>query len=239
MASAERIVLTCEHGGNLIPSPYSHLFAGKRRLLDSHRGFDPGALDLAGRLAADLRAPLTFALVSRLLVDLNRSLDNADLFSTITRDLSASVRRQILAAHYTPYRSHITRQIRSLVGRSTPVLHLSVHSFTPVLRGRRRTADIGILFDPSRPREVAAAARLRRAFKHTRPDLIVRNNYPYLGTDDGFTTHLRTLFPDRLYAGIELEINQRFPRASSTSWNRFVDHFSAAAKLAWAPGEPA
>lgn len=234
MASAERIVLTCEHGGNLIPAPFAPLFGGRRRLLDSHRGFDPGALDLAGRLAADLRAPLTFALVSRLLVDLNRSLDNPDLFSQITRGLPARTRREILAAHYTPYRSHITRQIRSLAGRAAPVLHLSVHSFTPVLRGRRRTADVGILFDPARPREVAAADRLRRAIHGTRPELVVRSNYPYLGTDDGFTTHLRTLFPDRIYAGIELEINQRFPRGPEPAWLRLCDHISAAVKLAWA-----
>lgn len=231
-------MLTCEHGGNLIPAPFAHLFDGRRRLLDSHRGFDPGALELAGRLAADLRVPLTFALVSRLLIDLNRSLDNPDLFSAITRDLPPKSRRAIISAHYTPYRSHITRQIRSLA-RGSSVLHLSVHSFTPVLRGRRRTADIGILFDPARPREVAAADRLRRAIKFTNPRLAVRNNYPYLGTDDGFTTHLRTLFPDRRYAGIEIEINQRFPRGPSASWNRLLDRLSAAVRLAWMPDERA
>ena len=35
-------------------------------------------------------------------------------------------------------------------------------------------------------------------------------NFPYLGTDDGFTTYLRTKFADADYAGIELEVNQIF-----------------------------
>jgi predicted N-formylglutamate amidohydrolase len=33
-------------------------------------------------------------------------------------------------------------------------------------------------------------------------------NEPYLGTDDGLTTHLRTVFPAAGYAGIEIEVRQ-------------------------------
>jgi hypothetical protein len=35
-------------------------------------------------------------------------------------------------------------------------------------------------------------------------------NKPYLGIDDGLTTYLRTIYPDSRYAGIEIEINQKF-----------------------------
>ena len=38
------LVITCEHGGNRIPAPYRTCFAAVRRLPDSHRGYDPGAL---------------------------------------------------------------------------------------------------------------------------------------------------------------------------------------------------
>ncbi len=36
------IVITCEHGGNRVPKLYRELFHGQRRLLESHRGYDPG-----------------------------------------------------------------------------------------------------------------------------------------------------------------------------------------------------
>jgi hypothetical protein len=51
-----------------------------------------------------------------------------------------------------------------------------------------------------------------------RPDLVVRRNYPYLGTTDGFTTTLRTIHEPEKYAGIELEVNQRWPLAAGNAW---------------------
>jgi hypothetical protein len=48
----------------------------------------------------------------------------------------------------------------------------------------------------------------------------VRRNYPYVGYSDGLTTYLRTRFDDRQYSGIELEINQRYPRGDSRTWRK-------------------
>src|SRR3954454_24119921 len=70
----DRYLVTCEHGGNRIPARYRPLFAGAEALLESHRGYDPGALQLGREIAAALDAPLVSANVSRLLVDLNRSI---------------------------------------------------------------------------------------------------------------------------------------------------------------------
>jgi hypothetical protein len=42
-------------------------------------------------------------------------------------------------------------------------------------------------------------------------------NYPYQGTSDGFTTHLRKKFPDSQYVGIELEVNQKHLDASASA----------------------
>jgi hypothetical protein len=48
----------------------------------------------------------------------------------------------------------------------------------------------------------------------------VRRNYPYRGWSDGLTTALRRRFAERAYVGIELEVNQRFPRADGERWHR-------------------
>jgi predicted N-formylglutamate amidohydrolase len=70
----DRLIITCEHGGNAIPYAYRHLFQTDqdRALLNSHRGFDPGALAMAKSATAHLAAPLVMSTISRLLVDLNQ-----------------------------------------------------------------------------------------------------------------------------------------------------------------------
>src|SRR4029434_4503487 len=80
------LVITCEHGGNRIPAPYRELFHDRQALLDSHRGYDPGALIMARALATAFAAPLVVTSVSRLLVDLNRSVGHPRLHSDETRN---------------------------------------------------------------------------------------------------------------------------------------------------------
>jgi predicted N-formylglutamate amidohydrolase len=73
------LVITCEHGGNRIPIRYTDLFKANPVLLNTHRGFDPGALSMAKDLAAAFAAPLVASTISRLLVDLNRSVGHPHL----------------------------------------------------------------------------------------------------------------------------------------------------------------
>ena len=80
-------LVTCEHGGNQIPAAYADLFCGWQARLCSHRGYDIGALVMARALAAALQAPLVASTVSRLLIDLNRSLSSPQAWSDATRGL--------------------------------------------------------------------------------------------------------------------------------------------------------
>jgi predicted N-formylglutamate amidohydrolase len=101
--------------------------------------------------------------------------------------------------------------------RGDRVVHVAVHSFTPSLRGVRRNADLGLLYDPARSGELALARRWRAALREVAPELCVRMNYPYRGTSDGIQTELRRRFGARDYVGIEIEVNQKHltPRAPS------------------------
>src|SRR5689334_18929857 len=144
------ILVTCEHGGNSIPTAYAHLFRGQRALLNSHRGYDPGALVMARELASALRAHLVFATVSRLLVDLNRSIGHRRLHLETVRDAGPGVRRSVVARYYGPYRERVERLVAAAAANRRRVLHISSHSFTPNLDGRLRTADVGLLYDPAR-----------------------------------------------------------------------------------------
>ena len=98
-------LVTCEHGGNRIPARYRNCFAGQQALLQSHYGYDPGALTMARALARQLVAPLFYSTISRLLVDVNRSLRHQRLHTEAIFRLPVDIRRQILEKYYVPYRA--------------------------------------------------------------------------------------------------------------------------------------
>ena len=210
------VLVSCEHGGNRIPPRYQQLFEHHHELLRSHRGYDLGALWLARRFAREFDAPLYAATVSRLLVDLNRSPHNPRVFSGITRPLDPAERDRIMRRHYRPHRERVETRLRELIANGKTVVHLAIHTFTPILDGRVRNADIGLLYDPRRSTELEICTGWQRAIGRMSPALRVRRNYPYRGAADGLTTYLRTQLPPRKYAGIELEVNQRFVKKTGT-----------------------
>lgn len=203
----KKIIFSCEHGGNDVPEAYRYLFKGHRALLDSHRGWDPGALALARAISNQLNLPLYFSTVSRLLVELNRSLHHPNLFSGLTKNLPEEDKQNILTYYYFPHRQKVESEIRKMISEGDEVVHLSIHSFTPIFNSVERHCHLGLLYDPQRVSEKKFARQWKIAILKEAPELIVRFNYPYLGKADGFTSYLRKQF-NRNYTGIELEVNQ-------------------------------
>lgn len=219
-----QLVISCEHGGNEVPARWAALFAESQRFLSTHRGYDPGAFELAKEIANYYQSPMHASTITRLLVDLNRSLDSPELFSSMTRSLPIEERDLILNRHYFPYRQEVEKRIKELIEGSTPVLHLSIHSFTPVRKGEVRETEIGILFDPSRRNEKHFSEQWKRRLEEALPENYrVCCNYPYRGTDDAFTTALRRQWSGDDYVGIELEVNQKLVRGSPKRWQQIKD----------------
>lgn len=218
VAVTDSFLVTCEHGGNRIPAPFRALFHGHAALLDTHRGYDPGALVMAKQLSQALRAPLVTSTISRLLIDLNRSIGHPQLFSAATRGAPSPLREKIVEKHYLPYRARVERLVRRSVSRGRRVIHISSHSFTPVLYGNVRRADVGLLYHPGRRGEVKLCARWKVALANMVPELRVRRNYPYAGKGDGLTSYLRLRFPAAAYVGVELEVNQKIVFAAGRRW---------------------
>jgi predicted N-formylglutamate amidohydrolase len=212
------LLVTCEHGGNRIPAPYRALFGDQRALLDSHRGYDAGALVMARALARAFGAPQVTSTVSRLLIDLNRSIGHPQLFSAATRSAPPKLRAKIIERYYRPYRVQVERLVRQLLLRARQVIHISSHSFTPELDGQVRRADVGFLYDSGRRGEAELCARWKASLAALAPDLRIRRNYPYAGSGDGLASHLRLRFPHDRYVGIELEINQSIVFAAGRRW---------------------
>jgi predicted N-formylglutamate amidohydrolase len=204
------LVLSCEHGGHEVPLRYEALFAsaGASVALESHRGWDPGAADLAEELAERLGAPLTVQRTTRLLVECNRSIGHEQLWSEFSRALPEDEREHVLSRYWHPHRREIERAVRR--SPAGLVVHVGVHTFTTVWKGRRRSTDIGLLCDSSRAAEVGCVEAWRKALSRHRGSarLTVHRNRPYRGWTDGLVTDLRKRLPPRRYAGIELEVSQ-------------------------------
>ncbi len=217
-----RLVLTCEHAVNFVPPAYRPYFLSPEahQALQGHRGYDPGAR----KLFAELKDRADFAAageMSRLLIDLNRSVHHRRLFSEFSRLLPQEERDALLRNYYEPFRSRVREAIHDLTQTGTFVLHLSIHTFTPVLGQNEsaliRKTGIGILYDPSRRSERPFADAFIRDLQAVLPtvhgqSVAVHRNQPYRGISDGHTTALRKSFPEREYAGLEIEVRQDIVR---------------------------
>jgi predicted N-formylglutamate amidohydrolase len=203
------LILTCEHASNRLPAAFKS--AVPAEVLKTHRAYDIGAVQVFRKLVKFAK-PEFFSegKYSRLFVDLNRTISNKSAFSDYLRD-NAKAKAQA-TAYWTEYRTAIEKFVESALKSKTQaatIVHLGIHSFTPVLNGKVRNADIGILYDPARPQERAYASVIKAEIKRLYPAMKVRFNYPYKGTTDGLTTTLRKKFGPQ-YVGIEIEINQKF-----------------------------
>ncbi len=202
------LILSCEHGGNKVPSKFKKLFQGHETLLNSHKGYDPGTEDLFDYLLpmADFGIKNT---TSRLLIEFNRSDWSQQLFSPMVKGLSKEDKEGLLKNHYRPYREKLAKVISDNIEENRLILHLSLHSFTPQLGTQKRNNDFGILYDPTRTKEKYWAKSFKERIEENLGAYRVRMNYPYLGKADGLTSYFRKKFSEH-YLGIELEINQKW-----------------------------
>ncbi len=209
------LLITCEHAGNQVPDEFSHVFTDASEILNSHRGWDPGALQLAMSLGEFCNIEPILYFPTRLLIEPNRSLTHPELLSEYSKLLQVDQQHTLIKDYYLPYRNRVETIIQQL---HAPVLHLSIHTFTPVFKAEERKVDVGLLFDPERASEEVFCQKWKIELERVFPDWKIEFNEPYKGIDDGFTTYLRNQFPNEQYLGIELEWNQKWaasPEAAS------------------------
>jgi predicted N-formylglutamate amidohydrolase len=176
------LLFVCDHASNGLPVEYGSLGLSAD-LFETHIASDIGAAEVTRTLASEFGATAIMARWSRLLIDLNRGPDDPTLVmklsdgSIIAGNASADateVERRI-ETYYAPYHDAVSQEIAALrnLGR-IPVI-FSIHSFTPVWKGRERPWEIGILWD----RDERIAGPLIKGLK--RVGFNVGDNEPYSG----------------------------------------------------------
>lgn len=209
--NAVHVLVTVEHATNAIAKEVEHLFVDHEEILTSHRAYDYGALAYAKALSENLSCPLIQAPVSRLVIDCNRSMTHPKLFSEFTKQLTQECREGLIESYWRPFRHQAFCAMQW-----QRVVHLSCHTFTPILGNKVRSCDIGLLYDPASIEERAFVRQLASILSKE-ISLKVRMNYPYRGTSDGHVTSVRGVRPHGTYVGLEIEINQAL--VDTPSWN--------------------
>lgn len=197
------LIITCEHASPHIPTTYRDKMLIPNNI-EEHRVYDKGAFEAAENFGCIKDCSVIDFPCSRLLIDANRSITNRSLFSVYANGLSSLDRYILIEELYISFRMKTIKEIE----KSSKAIHLSFHSYTPVLNGKVRNYDAGILYDPSRPEETDLC---RKLIKHmNRKGVKTVANKPYKGSADGHTTALRKEFSSDRYIGIEIELSQKF-----------------------------
>jgi len=183
-------LILCDHASNHVPDWVAGGDLGVSTAdMARHIAYDVGAAGLARALAGHMSAPAVLSQFSRLVIDPNRGGDDPTLVMQLydgsiipaNRGISAeqvALRKKRL---YEPYHQAIATQIdRMQTAGTTPQL-ISIHSFTPQLRGGAdRPWHIGILWDRDESLARPLIDRLREE-----PDLCIGDNQPYTGQLQG------------------------------------------------------
>lgn len=182
--AAPKLIFVCDHASNAVPEEFGALGLPPETFV-RHIAFDIGAADVTRALAQSFNAPAVLGGTSRLLIDLNRGADDPTLVMKLSDGAIipgnakvdfAEIDRRI-ALYYRPYHDAIETQIaRARAQSHTPII-ISIHSFTPEWRGKRRPWQVGVLWSRKDGR---LALPLLDALREQR-DLTIGDNEPYSG----------------------------------------------------------
>ena len=181
-APAGPLVFVCDHASNALPQCHGTLGLDEGAFA-THIAYDIGAAEVTRTLARTLAAPAILARWSRLLIDLNRGSDDPTLVMQLSdgriipgnRAISPADVSLRLQSFHAPYHAAIEAEItRARTDQAVPAI-VSIHSFTPVWKGKPRPWEIGVLWDRDPRLAKPLMAGLARA------GFVTGDNQPYSG----------------------------------------------------------
>ncbi len=149
-----KVLLVGDHVSNVIPEQLENLGLDNDAL-EKHIAYDIGTKKLINHLSQHLDAPAVLAGYSRLVIDLNRCLEDDSVMPGVSDNqlipgnlhLSEQQCKQRIKSFYTPYREAIDRMVNRFMEKEIVPAFISIHSFTPEMAGFSRPWHAGILWD--------------------------------------------------------------------------------------------
>lgn len=196
-----------DHAGNRIPRALDELGLSEEDRV-RHIAWDIGVADLGRRLADAMAASFIQQRYSRLVIDCNREPGAGDSIPPVSdgtaiganKDLTPEAAGARAAAIHAPYQAAIAEELDRRRAAGLATILISLHSFTPVMRGFARPWQVGILHDAGDDR--FARALLVAYAKESA--LTVGDNEPYSMDTIDYTIPLHA-YPRHLpYAEIEI-----------------------------------
>ncbi|MGM0584638.1 MAG: N-formylglutamate amidohydrolase [Pseudomonadota bacterium] len=180
------VLVLCDHAANTVPREVNGGDLGlPPEDMARHIAHDVGARGVALGLAERLGCPAVLSTFSRLVIDPNRGEDDPTLVMKLYDGSVIPANRFVggpdvaerLADWHRPYHQAIGDRIDRALGRGVSPGLVSIHSFTPQLRGRApRPWHVGVLWN----RDDRLSGPLLAALR-AEPDLCVGDNEPYSG----------------------------------------------------------
>jgi predicted N-formylglutamate amidohydrolase len=176
-------VLICEHASRLLPRRLGTLGLPEAEL-ERHIAWDIGAEKVARLLSRLIDAPLLLQRYSRLAYDCNRPPESPGAMPEVSeltaipgnRNLAPEDRLARTREIYRPFHDGVSELLDRRAAAGQRTILVSIHSFTPVYKGKPRSVELGILHD----RDTTLSAKLIKGF----PNVDARLNEPY-GPRDG------------------------------------------------------
>jgi predicted N-formylglutamate amidohydrolase len=201
------VLLICDHASNAVPRRLAGLGLDDETLA-LHVAWDIGAAETTRRLALLLDARAVLAGYSRLVIDCNRPLDDPTSIAGESDGivvpgnfgLSSGVRAARAAACFHPYHAAIAGELAGFTAAAIVPAVISIHSFTPMMRGFARPWHVGILWDKDRRLPAPLIAALAAD-----PALVVGDNEPYSAREPaGHSVHTHAASAGLPHTAIEL-----------------------------------
>ena len=193
-----QILIIADHASNYIPKEYNNLGLPDY-FLNNHITFDIGVKELGLDLSNRLKCKVIQGKYSRLLIDLNRDLNDPTIIPEIVDgkiipgniELSKSELRLRVRTIYNKYHNEIDQIIKN---EKVKVI-LSIHSFNPIFKNKKRFLKFGILSNEDKNLSSIIIDQLRlQKFN-------VGDNKPYKGNligDSMYRHGLRNKLPHAL-----------------------------------------
>lgn len=187
------VILVCDHASNRVP-PELDLGVPPDEMA-RHIAWDVGARGVTQHLARMMGAPAVLSRFSRLVIDPNRDPRDPTLLMKLydgtlipgNRHAGPDEVARRLAAYHQPYHQAITSAIDRVQATGRQPVLISIHSYTPQLRGKPvRPWHVGILWNRDDRLVRPLLAELRADL-----DIVVGDNEPYSGElpGDCMNTH--------------------------------------------------